>query len=224
MTEADGEIIRQRAAENELFLIGALLFFLAFSLILLIILISYIRSSRNNLSLRKEIPRIQKLLKDADEKFYNGKIDAAAHANLHDKYLEELSFLEAERKEKASHVLAVDDYSAEISSHKERMRALRRHFKDGVISKDEFMLKSRDYIGKISLMKNEMQEEMDAILKQKQHLKNLDLDKIVSKKSRLPVIVKKRALTVLSKKMAKPLKKPGKFAVKKKPKKAPKKN
>jgi len=225
IVEENGEIIKQKAAENELFLIGAVLFFFVFSLILLLVLIGYISSSRNKLSLRKEIPRIQKLLKDADEKFYNGRIDAATHANLHDKYLGELSFLEAERKEKASHVLAVDDYSAEISSHKERMYALRRHFKEGIISKDEFLLKSRDYIGKISLMKKEMQEEMDAILKQKQHLKNLDLDKVVSKKSRLPVIMKKRALTVLSKKMVKPvLKKPGKFAVKKKPKKTSKKN
>ena len=68
------------------------------------------------------------------------------------------------------------------------------------------------------------EHEMDAILKQKQHLKNLDLDKVVSKKSRLPVLVKKRALTVLPKKSIKPvLKKPGKFAVKKSPKRKRKK-
>lgn len=216
IVEENGKMIQQKDPENELFLIGALVFFLAFSFILLIVLISYISSSRHKFSLRKEIPRIQKLLKAADEKFYQGKIDATTHANLHDKYLGELSFLETERKEKASHVLAVDDYSAEISSHKERIHSLKRHFKEGVISKDEFLLRSRDYIGKISLMKKEMQEEMNAILKQKQHLKNLDLNKVVSKKSRLPVLVKKRALTVLPKKKTNlVLKKPGKFAVKK---------
>ncbi|HZX20489.1 MAG TPA: S16 family serine protease [archaeon] len=183
------EVSRLPEKEDNFFLIGALLFFLAFSMVLLLLLLSYAGGNRQKqIMLETEIPRIRNLIRNSDEKFLRGEINSDEHSKLKQKYSNELNFLESQRRIRAEHVLAIDDYSSEIDSVNERLVALKKHFKEGILSKKEFADKSIDYLGKMENYKSRLGAELNFIEKQKELLKKINLDamgseRILDKKS-----------------------------------------
>ncbi|MFH1391071.1 MAG: S16 family serine protease [Candidatus Diapherotrites archaeon] len=180
--------------EDDFLLVGILLFSLVFSLVLLLVLIGVIASHKHRkFSIEKESLHLKRLIKDVDIKLLKGEINAEKHANLKDKYMQELSFLEAERKEKAMHVIAIDDYSTEINSYTEKLHDLKKYLNTKVISEVEFKQKSREYLSKLIDLKEKLEAELGALSKQKVLLKNINLDSIANK-SNLPVIVGKESL------------------------------
>ncbi|MCR4336143.1 MAG: hypothetical protein NUV57_06460 [archaeon] len=182
------------SAEDNFGLIGLLSFSLAFSFALLLILIWVIASHKHrSFSIQKESLHLKKLIKDVDIKLLKGEIDATAHANLKDKYMQELSFVESERKEKAMHVIAIDDYSTEINSYNEKIHDLKKYLNTKVISEAEYKQKSQEYLSTLIGLKEKLEAELSALSKQKVLLKNITLDSIAGK-SNLPVIVGKEEL------------------------------
>ena len=146
--------------------IAILLLLVALILVLGIMAIGLSGSQRTRkFSILKEISEVKAKIKRADEQFMRGKINASAHGELVGNYNAELAVLESDRKRKASHMLAVDNYSTEISSYNERLRDLRKHLKEGVISSVEFSEKSKEYLAKIGEMKMALHSEIDEISK-----------------------------------------------------------
>tara|TARA_Y100000310_G_scaffold314911_1_gene364806 strand:+ start:2607 stop:5102 length:2496 start_codon:yes stop_codon:yes gene_type:complete len=180
--------------EDDFVLVGILLFSLAFSLVLLLVLIGFIASHKHKkFSIERESLHLKKLIKDADVNLLRGEINAEKHANLKDRYMQELSFLESERKERAMHVISIDDYSTEINSYNEKIFDLRKHLNTKLISETEFKQKSKEYLSKLIDLKEKLETELGALSKQKVQLKNINLDSIVNK-SNLPVVVGKESL------------------------------
>lgn len=197
----NGVTISVGNGSNKYALVAVSLFLLALILVLTVLIISITDKKRSRFSILKEISAAKKALKETDEKYLRGKIDRETHARLMEQHTNELAVLEAERRKKAMHMLAVDDFTSEISSYNERLRDLRKHLKEGVITSEEFSERSKEFLGKISELKEEVHREIDAIAKQETGLAGAPL----AEDRLLPVALGKEELAVQkSAKAAKP--------------------
>jgi len=180
---------------EEVSLVSILLFLFCLMIILLLILFNIMRSKGNHFSILNQITHVKKEIKNIDMRLLRGKISENEYSSVKEKLLSKLSFLEAERREKASHIFAIDDYSSELKSYNSRIRGLRKHFKGKEISKDEFSSRLKDYLAHIEKSKSELEDEISNLAKQRHFLETIDL-KSLGKKRMLPVLLGKEALTV----------------------------
>ncbi|HLC92364.1 MAG TPA: S16 family serine protease [archaeon] len=182
--------------------IAILLLLIALILVLAIMLLGIVHSNRHRkLSILKEIAAAKNKLRQTEEQFKKGRIDGSAHANLMEKYTQELSFLELEREKKAMHILAMDNFSSEISTYKEKMRDLKRHLKEGAITDNEFAKKSKEYLANVQEMKDALHSEIEEISK-------IDVEAFEGKsaKAMLPAVIAKQESK--AQKTKKPVQKP----------------
>ncbi len=148
----------------------------------------------------KEIKALEKSIERLDDKFLKGKIDAETHTIMKNKIQNEIDFLQEERKDMISHVLAADDYSSEIQSYTERILDLKKHFKENIISAEEYESKSREYLEKTKEIKAHLENELREVARKKNTLATNDVEALISKRKKmLPAIVGTENLVVTKK-------------------------
>ncbi len=182
-----GSPLQVRDSTQNLVLYGLALILLAVLIVLSVLLVTVIRSSRRKKTLEQEIREIKELLAKNDAALSRRIIDAQAHAKLKDKYEGELSLLESERKVRAEHLLAADEYSSEIDSYKERAAGLQKHLRENAITKEEFSRKYSEYQSKVSELKEELDSELKKLDSQKKEIESGVKGIIESHKKLLPV-------------------------------------
>ncbi len=107
-----------------------------------------------------QISRSREMLKAADEQFMAGAISKEGHNAMKRKYEQEIASLDAQRKARANHIVAVDEYSAGIESYSAKIRELKRHFKEGTVTAGEFSAKSAEYLAATDALKSSLEQEL----------------------------------------------------------------
>ena len=182
-----GSPLQVRDFTQNLVLYGLALILLAVLIVLSVLLVTVIRRSSRKKTLEQEIREIKELLAKNDAALSRRTIDAQAHAKLKDKYEGELSLLESERKVRAEHLLAADEYSSEIDSYKERAAGLQKHLRENAITKEEFSRKYSEYQSKVSELREELDSELKELDSQKKEIESGVKEIIESHKKLLPV-------------------------------------
>lgn len=184
--------------------IGMTLVFLMLALTLLANLF-HIRLYKKSYSIEEEIRHIKKLQRKIDESFVNGRISEKKHAELVSEYAAEIAELIQMKSRKMEHIYRSDDLRAALSGFGQRLRALRQHYREGLIAKEEFKKREESYKKRIAELKAELKEEQLEM-----QLEKVDLIKFKKRgkkpapsKTTLPVKVGTEALTVIKPK-AKP--------------------
>ncbi|MEK6958408.1 MAG: S16 family serine protease, partial [archaeon] len=182
-----GSPLQVRDFTQNLVLYGLALILLAVLIVLSVLLVTVIRRSSRKKTLEQEIREIKELLAKNDAALSRRTIGAQAHAKLKDKYEGELSLLESERKVRAEHLLAADEYSSEIDSYKERAAGLQKHLRENAITKEEFSRKYSEYQSKVSELREELDSELKELDSQKKEIESGVKEIIESHKKLLPV-------------------------------------
>ena len=177
---------------GSLYIISAAVFFLGFGLAVLLVVLMFgalARSKRvRNKSLLMEMASVEKSIKEIEGQYAEGKMKKEDFESLKYKYVEELQFLELERRKLATHTLSADAFASEIDAYNERMRELKRHLKEKIISHEEFDARTSEYIESISSLKEKLEAERKAVADERKEFESGGVEALMKKsKPMLPV-------------------------------------
>jgi uncharacterized protein len=110
---------------------------------------------------------LKKSLYSLESQFIAGKIDHDSYEKKKKEYSLKLSKLDVERKEKARHVIACDNLIMDIGILNEKLKNLKKHLNEGLISKQEFERESKKMMADISSLEAKLNTEISALKKGK---------------------------------------------------------
>lgn len=124
-------------------------------------------------NLPEEIKNVKKLVRKLDEALAEGKISEEKHKELSERYKKELDELLKIKESETSHILELDKLKSELSAFEHRMRDLKKHYKEGYISTEEYVLLSEQYRNKIEGFRQSMKSEVTEIEKQQDKVREV---------------------------------------------------
>lgn len=147
-------------SSNMAYLAGGILIALAFAGIVLIVVARH-QSSRP--SLVSEIAMYKKKLADMESQFIAGSVDHFTYEKFKRDYSQKISGLEGERRERARHLIAYDNYIMDLGIQNEKLKNIKRMLRDGLISKAEFDEKTGSIFSDISSLEKKLTAETKVI-------------------------------------------------------------
>ncbi|MFH1225549.1 MAG: S16 family serine protease [Candidatus Diapherotrites archaeon] len=110
--------------------------------------------------LGSEISRLKELQRKADEAFMKGKMGEEKHTALVKGYRTEIAELGGLRRTQGMHTLELDRLKSEVVAFTLRLRELRQHFNDGILTKKEYGRTMQEYGKHISELQNGIEKEI----------------------------------------------------------------
>jgi uncharacterized protein len=132
--------------------------------IVLIIVLKYLSDEQ---LIESKYAALKKSFYSLESQFIAGKIDHESYEKKKREYYLKLSKLDAERKEKARHVIACDNLIMDIGILNEKLKNLKKHLNEGLISKHEFEMESKKMLSEISSLEAKLNVEISALKKGK---------------------------------------------------------
>ncbi|MEM4327025.1 MAG: hypothetical protein QXZ13_02560, partial [Candidatus Diapherotrites archaeon] len=136
-------------------------------LIFIALLVIVSRSSPNRTNLSSELAAAKRKLSEIESNFISGKLSHENYEKLKREYQEKIQKLEKEIAEKTKHLIAYDNYSLTLSILNERLKNLKRLFKEGMLPRQEFENQSKQIIAEINSLEKKLYEETQTLEKKK---------------------------------------------------------
>ncbi|MEM4261758.1 MAG: S16 family serine protease [Candidatus Diapherotrites archaeon] len=135
-------------------------------LIFIALLVIVSRSSPNRTNLSSELAAAKRKLSEIESNFISGKLSHENYEKLKREYQEKIQKLEKEIAEKTKHLIAYDNYSLTLSILNERLKNLKRLFKEGMLPRQEFENQSKQIIAEINSLEKKLYEETQTLEKE----------------------------------------------------------
>ena len=108
-------------------------------LVVVLLLVKFIYVDKTTpKALEAQIKSIRKIQSDLRKSLKKRKIDVKTYHNLNRKYEEQVEHLLKERVKRSHAVVELDNLTARLHSYREALRELNRHYKDGLIVKEDY--------------------------------------------------------------------------------------
>lgn len=154
-----GEVGQVQRQDNTLLIAGVCAAVLA--LVISVLLIFRLRAAAAGASsMASELSRVRELQRKSDEAFMKGKISEEKHNTLAKGYRCEIAELGGLRRTQGMHTLELDRLKSEVVAFSTRLRELRQHFNDGVLTKKEYGRAVQEYRKHISELQGGVEKEM----------------------------------------------------------------
>ena len=121
--------------------------------------IVYSRARVKRSSIALEISSLKGRLAGLEDSFISGGVDHSVYVKEKREYSQKLSLLEAQRHERARHLVAYDNYLLDLGILNEKLKNLQRLLRDGVISDGDFDAKTKEMLAEISGLELKMRSE-----------------------------------------------------------------
>ncbi|MBI2597616.1 MAG: hypothetical protein HYW50_00285 [Candidatus Diapherotrites archaeon] len=134
-----------------------------------------------------ELIKIKDLQRKADSALLEGKISEQKHSELVLNYCLEQALLEKQHAEQVSRLLEIDKERADLVSLEKRLRDLKSHLKERIISEEDFKLAKKELVGNLNQIKEDLLTEEKSVQKVMEKSKST-LDKIRQREKNLTPI------------------------------------
>ncbi len=145
--------------QSEQFIAFLIVFALVMVLLILLVGKAVLRETRHPRTIPAEIRYVEMLKKATEQNLAKGRISKEMHDEKVAGYEELLKKLNELRASKAIHMLELDRMTVEFTGFKVRLRELRRHYSEGLLSEDIYKKMMADYSQRISELRRQISAE-----------------------------------------------------------------
>jgi uncharacterized protein len=124
-------------------------------------------------SVPKQMQHITRLKERLKQDFSSGIIPKDVFERINAKYDEELKQLEKDRLDKSKHLLELDHLRGELFALEHVLHGLKNHYREGIVSKEDYARQINEYIKKMADLKAKIKEETQALMKEKTELEQV---------------------------------------------------
>ena len=124
-------------------------------------------------SIPREIKEIKNILRKLDESLAEGKISEEKYNELVGKYKSELNDLQQLKDEESEHLIELDKFKAEMLAFEKRLRDLKKHYNEGIISSSDYKELAEEYRQKLSDLSEAVRAESVELEFEQQKLKSI---------------------------------------------------
>lgn len=133
--------------------------------IALLVIVSRTSTQRTNLS--SELSAAKRKLSEIESSFIAGKLNHENYERLKREWQEKVQTLEKEIAIKTKHLIAYEDYSISLGVLNEKLKSIKKMFKEGMLPKQEFERQSKQIIAEINALEKKLYRETEIIEKEK---------------------------------------------------------